>query len=297
MKLLTKFTLLAIFAIQPATFAESIWPEAIDDDMVGKIGQHTDNHAFNMLKLLESMPWIEEGNQQGEGRYIYVLYSPFAQKSREFYTKTRAYLDQVNIRWIPIIQGKTNVDGLYETRTPAALENAMLNSIIPTVMEPNVTNIVSNMTFTGFIYIRAAAMLSPEASSYYPTVIYGDHKKISVNIAPFAFDVQEIIDDVPLTTPNTSFPTMMELAKRPIELYKVDEHVNYLNESDQLATIFLYPSEDGVSIGALDGDRNPDVISGMTPNGYAAIDVNGRGNYIYLKLLDHPKIEIKPKDN
>lgn len=291
MKCLNKSMLLLLMYLGVA-HAEVIWPEKADDKMIGKIGVLTENHSKNILGVLESMPWIEEGIQKGEGKYMYVLYTPTSTASQELYSKTRSYLDQVNIRWIPIIRGENSVDGLYETRTPEALANAFQSNIIPDIKDQDYVSLLSNMTFTGFIYLRSGSFFSPEAKSYFPTVIYGDANKLSIDIAPNS--IEDIISNIPITLQNIDKPSIADLAKKSFKLYSVEKNARYHNESDKLAPIYLYPGVDGVKLGSLGGSFPESIISKITNNGYIAFDINGKGNYLYLKYVQDKVVDIQP---
>src|SRR5699024_9033452 len=127
--------------------------------------------------------------------------------------------------------------GLYETRTPEALENAFKNGVIPIVQNQNYIDLVSNMTFTGFIYLRVANALSPEAKSYFPTVIYGDSKRLSIEIIPK--NVEKLIHGIPVTLPNTSQASILELAKKKFTLHEVEKNTQYYNQENKLVPYFL----------------------------------------------------------
>ncbi|WP_077929150.1 hypothetical protein [Wohlfahrtiimonas populi] len=291
MKYLNKSMLLLLMYLGVA-HAEVIWPEKTDDKMIGKIGVLTENHSKNILGVLESMPWIEEGIQKGEGKYMYVLYTPTSTASQELYSKTRPYLDQVNIRWIPIIHGENSVDGLYETRTPVALANAFQSNIIPDIKDQEYVNLLSSMTFTGFVYLRAGTFFSPEAKSYFPTVIYGDANKLSIDIAPN--NVEDVIGNIPVTSQRIAKPSIAELAKKKFKLYNVEKNARYVNQSDDFVPYFLYPSQDGIGLGAFSVDDPSNLISGITDNGYIALDLSGRGNYIYVKYIKDEEVALQP---
>lgn len=278
-----KSVLLVTFCLG-TTHADVIWPVATTDEAIGKIGILTKQEAENTLRIVESMPWIEEGTQKGEGKYMYVLYTPTSLESKELYNKTRPYLDQVNIRWVPILSNDS-IDGLYETRTPEALEASFQSGNIPEVKNSKYIDLVSNMTFTGFIYLRGSTALSPDFSSRFPTVIYGNADKLFISIVPY--DIEKIVNEIPVTlvNENTGQPSILELAKRKFTLYDVEKNTLYHTEKGKLAPISLFPSDDGVILGALDSDFPPTVVAGITDNGYIALDINGRGNYIYIKHL------------
>ncbi|WP_077929149.1 hypothetical protein [Wohlfahrtiimonas populi] len=266
------------------TQADVIWPTNIDDEAIGKTGILTESEAANALRILESMPWIEEGSQE-EGKYMYVFYFPTLAKSKELYDKTRAYLDKVNIRWIPI-HSDYSIAGLYETRIPELLNRAIVEDKVPKVKDQEYIDLVSRMTFTGFIYLRIAGAFSPQSQDYLPTIVYGDNNKLFVSIMPD--NIEKLVNSIPKSIPNTTQPTILELAKKNIELLKVQEGMTYFNASNEMVPIFLYPDEKGVEIGRLspDAPSPPFPVSGITNNGYIAIDLNNRGNYIYIKHIE-----------
>ncbi len=287
MKRLLKSIILSICCLQVAA-AEISWSFLIDRDISQKVATLTENHATNILRIFESMPWIEEGSQQGEGKYLYIFYAPNSEESRALYTQTRDLLDQVNIRWIPIQRGDLSVDGLYETRTPEALKNAMINGIIPEVQDVDRIKRIASMTFTGFIYLRASNIFSPETQSYFPTVIYGDKDNLTIEIEPN--DIEALIQNIPLSIPNTQIKTIEALAAEPVTLFPVKKFAYYTNEDPMPTEVYLYPSKNSPYLGALD---NTLPISGITDNGYMAIDlIDGTGRYIYLKYFeDNIKIQ------
>lgn len=289
MNIIIKSILLSMLCIGVSQ-AKVIWPEATDAEMTGKTGILTEGHAENALQILERMPWIEEGTQKGQGKYLYVFFNPASSTSKDIYTKTRPYLNQVNIRWIPIRTDKTNVNGLYETCTPQALADAFDKGVMPKIRNQEQMNTVENMTFTGFILMRGGRLLSPEGESYFPTMIYGDSDKLSVVSAPI--HIEWMMNNIPLTQPKITQPTIVELAKRqPFTLHRVKEDTRYQTQEGERAPMLLYPSEDAVRVGSLGSDNPPVIIDGMTDNGYLAIDFNGMGNFIYIK--DDPRI-VRP---
>ena len=286
MNIIVKSILLSILCIGVSQ-AKVIWPAATDVEMTNKTGTLTEGHAKNALQILEKMPWIEEGAQKGQGKYLYVFFNPASSTSKDLYTKTRPYLNYVNIRWIPIRTDETNVNGLYETRTPQALADAFNKGVMPKIRNQKQMNAVENMTFTGFIMLRGGRMLSPEGESYFPTMIYGDSDKLSVVSA--SNYIEGMMNNIPLTMPNITQPTIVELAERqPVTLHRFKEDTRYQTQEGERAPMLLYPSEDAVRTGSLGSDNPPVIIDGMTDNGYLAIDFNGMGNFIYIK--DDPSI-------
>ena len=288
MKRLLKSIILSICCIQIAS-AEILWSVLIDKGISQKVATLTENHSANILRIFESMPWIEEGSQQGEGKYLYILYTPNSQESHALYAQTRDFLDQVNIRWIPIQRGDFIIDGLYETRTPIALKNAMTKGIIPAVQDVDRTQRISSMTFTSFIYLRAANILSPETQSYFPTVIYGDKDNLTIEIEPH--NIPALIQNISLSTPSTHHMTIEALAAEPVTRFPVKKFAYFTNESSTPTEVFLHPSKNSLYLGTLD---NTLPISGITDNGYMAVDlIDGTGRYIYLKYFED-NIKIQP---
>lgn len=293
MKKLLKPILLAVLLSGIAN-GNALWPEAMDAEMAGKVGTLTSNHADYVMNYLESAPWIEVGSQQGKGKYLYVLYTPNSVDSQALYQHLKPYVDQVNVRWIPIIAGGLNVDGLYEKRTPETLARLFDESLMAIAQGSEALKRLSSMTFTGFIYLRSLNAFSPESQSYFPTVLYGDSHQVMVDILPDVESLDQLIAQIPVTMPNTNQPNMAELAQVAHQIYPVKSTMRYMNDSNQANPVYLSPSEDSVQVNTFRYDRNSYLISGITDNGYIAMDINGQGNYLYIKYIQNQKIELKP---
>lgn len=282
MRKLIKYLFIPLFGLSTAQ-ADIQWSVMINKQQSETVGTLTEDHSENILRILESMPWIEEGSQTGEGKYLYVIYSPSSEESQKLYQQTRTLLEDVNIRWIPIQQKEfIIVDGLYETRTPEALKNAMTTGTFPTIENTEKTTLISNMVLTGFVYLRALNIFSPESLSYFPTVIYGGSEKLLVH--PNPSNIADIVPNIPVTTPTIQDITMDSLSENSYKVYPVREFAYFINEENSPATVTLYPAENGISLGTI---NNQLPIKGITDNGYMAIDIrDGNGQYLFIKYFN-----------
>lgn len=288
-KTLLKYLPLLLF-ISTAN-AEIKWSVTINDNPE-KVGVFTVGHSSTLIQILETMPWIEEGSQSGEGKYLYIFYAPDSIESQAIYQQTRPLLEDVNIRWIPIQGYGKSLNGLYETRTPEALKNAFTKQQFPAIQNPQKMEITASMVMTAFIYLRHNNYFSPEIGSYFPTVFYGTENEMTAYSDPKNIDT--IITQIPITTPSNELVMLEQLAEIPYKVFPVQGYAYFSNEEGGIWPIYLYPNEKATHLGFTD-NRLP--IKGITDNGYLAIDIqDGKGRYIFMKYFkDDVEISNKAK--
>lgn len=281
---------LSFLAVTTAN-AEIKWSVTINDTSE-KVGTFTVGHSATLTQVLEAMPWIEEGSQSGEGKYLYIFYAPDSAESQALYQQTRPLLEDVNIRWIPIQGHGESLNGLYETRTPEALKNAFTKQQFPAVQNPQKMEVTASMVMTAFIYLRHNNFFSPEIGSYFPTIFYGTEDEMTAYSDPK--NIETIITQIPATTPNSKALMMEQFAETPYKIFPVQEYAYFANEEGGIWPIYLYPNEKATHLGFTD-NRLP--IKGITDNGFLAIDIqDGKGRYVFMKYFkDNVEISNKAK--
>lgn len=277
--ILTFWVIISLLGISSASV---FWAGETDRAAFGFETILTESEAELVHSIIESLPWIEEGAQNGKGKYLYVFFYPECPASQRFYDVSRAYLDQINIRWIPITD-ETNL-GIYETRTSKALYDAFKKGVIPVVENRSLAETVLKMTITAFIYLDDIGVLSPEGNAYFPTVFYGGKDRLSIVINPMNLDV--LVDSIPESVPSQeSFVVKYAGINPNIQPLEVEG----LYQVTQATEFYLFPQDDGVYLGELDSSMPALEVLGITKNGFVAVDLTGQGHVIYLKD-DEPMI-------
>lgn len=277
-KIIGNIIILMMLFVGDFSQAAVVWLGNIETPAYSYEGYMTKPHSKRVLSVIEQMPWIEERAKNESHKYVYIFYFPECPASQELYEESREFIDEINIRWIPLVHER--YAGLFETRTPKALRDAFEKDIAPKIQNQKLAEKNLNLTVTTFRFLLTMGLISSDRKGHFPTVVYGNSDRIDILINPYFEDIVELIPN----THSTQEPYILELAAMEApNINAVSKGTMYQTKKETSVEVYLTADENSLLLGVITGELGPFEVVGTTKGGLIVVDLSGDGDYIYFK--------------
>ena len=268
--------------------AQPAWKRG--DEVRGQTIELTGKQAENISRIVSNMPWLQEDEIYGKGKYLYVIYTPSCSISQDFYDKTRKISDKVKIRWIPV-DPEGSLNSMYEQRNGKTVRAAFKTSRIPPDQDAARTKRINTYSMGALSFLLIGQMLSPDGNIYYPTLVYGTPEKLHISVGPVD-DINKLLASIP-DTEQPQEPEAVVLGANKIDIIPVSSASTYTNNGKEKVTLHLAADKDAVVIGGLpSGEEWPLPITGATQNGFIVSEI-AHGGAIFIHDPDFTEQLLK----
>lgn len=279
--LLTSLLTLLLFSVP----ARAEWNSDKDVNTVQGV------EAKRLMDFVENMPWVADG--EDTGKYIYVFADAGCSATKQFYTLTRKYTKDVQIRWIFVDgQGEGTYNSLYEERTPEALKDAFMSQTLPADKDPKKAAKIDQYVIKGFFMLLINKTLAVSTDRFaFPTFVIGTPEKAVLEAGLDPAGLGKIMGRVPTVPVKSGFvPEALTADQDAIRLLPLPDGYKYMNTNADDAPMHMMPSTSSPFLGGIIPKADwPVPCTGVTEDGFIAMQIAPNGGCIYA----YDPVEVK----